>query len=218
MGKVAGAAAGIGVRIIIRIALIALVVLAVLGYKFYTGESNAGDVSQEMIDKFNSGAGISYVETYTKEDSAGVLTYERDANGNIMISDLGKYTNEDYSFDTVDYKVDGVYYAFIDGQTLEYGSAELNAYEGYEGYDIETFFNDELAYIQDILSHYTTELYDNNIDSNFKREGDNFVATGTYEGGGEYRVELAQDGSSLNIVDDECTIKVEFTEDAVTLP
>ncbi len=205
-------------RTVIQIILFLAIILGGIGYKIYSGESGGADVAQKIVDNYNDGGAITYTESYNTADGSGVYTYSRDAEGNAMVSNLGKNITEDYTYDVVDYKIGDKYYARIEGVNYEYGTEEIKQFDGYDGYDIATMFVDEEAYVTDTLKHYSVNLFDADKDADFKKEGDKYVSSGTYEEGGDFRVELAKDGSSLTIVDDEATVKVTFDTEAIALP
>ncbi len=204
-------------RAIARIVGIIVVLLAGVGYKMYSGEIDGEKVAQKLLDNVNSGGAVSYIEEYTTDTAEGVYTYSRDAEGNILVSNIGTDLTENYEYGETDYKIGDKYYSNIEGDILEYGSDELNEY-GYEGFDIAGYFTEQEEYVVDALKTNGTELFNNDIKADFKREGDLLVATGVDSNGNDYRVELAKDGSSLSLVDDISKMTVTFDTEAIVLP
>ncbi len=205
-------------RVIFRIVGVLVVLLAGFGYKIYTGESSGADVMQKIMDNFYNEDSITYVEEYSGDESEGVYTYSRDAEGNILISDVGTDIAESYDYDMSDYKIGDVYYTRIEGVNYEYGSDEINQFEGYEGYDIEGYFKAQEDYVLEMLKNNGSELFDNEIDAEFKREGDFYVATGVDSEGTEYRIALAKDGSTLSLEEEGLSFKVTFDTETIKLP
>ncbi len=201
-----------------RIIMVLVILLAGVVIKMYTGESGGADVAQEIAENITNGGAITYTEKYSGEGAEGVYIYSRDADGNVMISDVGTDNVYGYEYDVVDYKIDDVYYANIEGVNYQYGTEEINQFEGYEGYDIAGFFTEEEDYVISVFKNYSVDLFDNEINAEFKREGDYYVATGEYEEGGDYRVELAKDGSSFKIEDEDVSVTVTFDTEPIVLP
>ncbi len=204
-------------RIMTRIVAVIIILLIGVGYKMFTGESGGAKTAEKMMEKLNNGSGATYTETYNTEAVKGEFIYTRDADGNVKIVDNSQDLATNASYESTDYKINDVYYALVDGATYEYDSAELNAIEGYSDIDIEGYFAEQETYVKDVVANMSTGLFDNNIDAEFKKEGDNYVATGVYEGGGDYRVEVAKDGSSITVIDDETTVELKFVDTKVEL-
>ncbi len=205
-------------RAVSRVVAILLVLLIGVVYKMYTGESGGADVAKDIVENITNGGAITYTEEYAADDSEGVYTYSRDEDGNIYVSNVGTNLTENYEYEVIDYKIGDVYYAHVEGANLEYGSDELNQIEGYEGYDIAGYFAEQEQYVIEMLKTNGTELFDNEINADFKKEGDFYVATGVDVEGYDYRVELAKDGSSLSLVDNIMSFKVTFDTEPIVLP
>lgn len=205
-------------NIVKEIAVVVVILLIGVAYKMFTGESSGADVAKDVIENFSNGGPIIYSETYISSEVEGVYTFARDVDGNVMISDEGTMVADGSTYNTVDYKIGDTYYASIDGVNYEYGSDELNQFEGYEGFDVQGFFVKEETYVIDTLTNYGVDLFDNDVEAEFKREGDLYVATGTYSEGGDFKVELAKDGSSFKIVDEVATVEITFDSEPIALP
>ncbi len=206
-------------RILTNIIMVAIVFLCAIGYKIYTGEHSAASVMTSVEENVANGGALSYTETYKTDTSSGVFTYERDSDGNVFIHDLGSETSANTdTFDYTDYKIGEEYYDYSDGTVHNYNDPAF-AETVSEDFNVAQYFDEQATYVNDVIKNYGTELFNADIDAEFKREGDKFVSVGKYKDSDEeYRVEIAKDGSAISIQDNTTTVKVSFDVAPIELP
>lgn len=166
-------------------------------------EFDGAKVADQILSDFDSGLAISYREVYENDEYQGEYIFNRDAEGNISISNvlIDPETNEAYSYS--DYKVNGTYYSLENNEPIEADDATST-----------TYFEEQTQYVHDMIEYYGADSFDPTIEATYSIEDDNYVVSGVYEETSDsYRIEIAKDGSLMSATDSEYDITISFDYD-----